>query len=274
MKKFSFESLLDNFILIIGSIIMIFPFYWMFLSAFKTPAEVNSTPPTWIPSTLNLDNFIIALKAAPFANYFLNSLIVTVVVVTLTMFVTILAAFAFSRLKFPGRDVLFSFCISLMMIPFEMIIITNYSTIAKLKLMDTLVALIIPFTSSIFNIYILRNFFLSIPDSLYYSARVDGASNWQYLWKIMVPIGKPAIVTITLLFSILSWNSFLWPLLVINSRLNRTLPLGLYAFITDGGVRYERLMAAATMVVLPVIILFLFSRKSIVKGVARGGLKG
>jgi multiple sugar transport system permease protein len=274
MKKLSFESLFTNLILLIGTVVMVFPFYWMFLSAFKTPAEVNTTPPTWFPSILSFDNFVYAFKAAPFARYFVNSILVTTITVVITMLVTILAAFAFSRLKFPGRDILFSFCISLMLIPFEMIIITNYSTIAQLKLTDNLIALIIPFTSSIFNTYILRNFFLSIPDSLYYSAKVDGASNWQYLWKIMVPIARPSIVTIALLYAILSWNAFLWPLLVINSRLNRTLPLGLYAFITDGGVRYERLMAAATMVVIPIIILFLFARKSIVKGVARGGLKG
>jgi multiple sugar transport system permease protein len=161
-----------------------------------------------------------------------------------------------------------------MMVPFEMIVITNYATISKLKLIDTLVGLIIPFTSSIFYTYILRNFFLSIPDSLYYSARVDGASNWNYLWRVMVPIAKPALFTIALLNAILSWNAFFWPYLIVNSKLNRTLPLGLYAFITDGGVRYERLMAAATIVVIPIIILFLFARKNIVAGVARGGLKG
>ncbi len=274
MRKLSFQSIFDHVILIIGSIIMIFPFYWMFLSAFKTPAEVNTTPPTWIPKTFNFDNFVYAFQTAPFGQYFLNSVVVAVSVVTLTMFVTILAAFAFSRLKFPGRDLLFAFCISLMMVPFEMIIITNYSTISKMGLIDNLIGLIIPFTSSIFYTYILRNFFLSIPDTLYYSARVDGASNWQYLWKIMVPIAKPSLFTIGLLNAILSWNAFLWPLLIINTRIQRTLPLGLYAFITDGGVRYERLMAAATMVVIPIIILFLFARKSIVNGVARGGLKG
>jgi len=274
MKRISIQNIFENLILIIGSIIMIFPFYWMFLSAFKTPAEVNTTPPTWIPTTFNFNNFVYAFQTAPFGRYFLNSIVVTTSVVILTMVVTILAAFAFSRLKFPGRDLLFSFCISLMMVPFEMIVITNYSTISKMGLIDNLVGLIIPFTSSIFYTYILRNFFLSIPDSLYYSARVDGASNWQYLWKIMVPIAKPSLFTIGLLNTILSWNAFLWPLLIVNTRINRTLPLGLYAFITDGGVRYERLMAAATLVVVPIIILFLFTRKNIVNGVARGGLKG
>lgn len=274
LKKISFQAIFANTILLIGSIVMIFPFYWMFISAFKTAAEVNTTPPTWLPSRFTFENFVYAFRTAPFFRYFLNSVAVTLSVVLLTMLVTILAAFAFSRLKFPGRDLAFAFCLSLMMIPFEMIVITNFGTIARMKLIDNLVGLIIPFTSSVFYTYILRNFFLSIPDSLYYSARVDGASNWQYLWKVMVPIAKPALFTIALLNAIISWNAFLWPLLIINTPENRTLPLGLYAFITDGGVRYERLMAASTVVIIPMVILFLFARRSIVQGVARGGLKG
>jgi len=231
-------------------------------------------PPTWIPKTFNFDNFVYAFQTAPFGRYFLNSIFVTLVVVVFTMLVTILAAFAFSRLDFPGRDLLFSFFISLMMVPFEMIVITNYATISDINLIDNPLGLIVPFTSSIFYTYILRNFFLAIPDTLYYSARIDGASNWQYLWRIMVPIAKPALFTIALLNAILSWNAFFWPYLIVNSPKNRTLPLGLYAFITDGGVRYERLMAAATIVVIPIIILFLVARNKIVEGVARGGLKG
>ena len=190
------------------------------------------------------------------------------------MFTTILAAFAFSRLKFPGREFIFSLLLSMMMVPFEMLIITNYTTIVKMNLVDTLPALIIPFTSSIFYTYILRDFFLSIPDSLYYSARVDGSSNWRYLWKIMVPMAKPSLVTIGLLNTISCWNSFLWTVIATNSTEVRTLPFGLYAFMTSSGIRYERLMAAATIVVLPMIVLFIFCRKSIITSVSRGGLKG
>ncbi|MFI3283814.1 MAG: carbohydrate ABC transporter permease [Erysipelotrichaceae bacterium] len=274
MKKINLVKLTQYLLLTFGAIIMVFPFYWMFITAFKTAGEVASAPPTWLPNQFNFDNFIKAFEMAPFGQYFINSLIITISCVCCTVFTTILAAFAFSRLKFPGRDIFFALCIAMMMIPFEMLIITNYTTIVKLSLIDSLPALIIPFTSSIFYTYILRNFFLSIPDSLYYSARIDGASNWQYLWKIMVPIAKPSIVTIVLLNAIACWNSFLWPLLVTNTTTNRTLPLGLYAFITEGGVIYERLMAAATIVVLPMIILFIFARKYIVNGVARGGLKG
>ncbi|NLF26690.1 MAG: carbohydrate ABC transporter permease [Clostridiales bacterium] len=253
---------------------MVFPFFWMFSSAFKTSTEINRFPPQWLPSSLSLANFKIAFQKAPFARYFLNSVVVMISSVAVTGFTTILGAFAFSRLKFPGRDVLFSLLLSMMMIPFEMLVITNYSTIVDIGLWDKLPALILPFTSSIFYMYILRNFFQSVPDSLYYSARVDGAGNWRYLWRIMVPMARPSLVTIVLLNALASWNSFLWPMYVISSTDNRTLPWGLQVFTTEAGFNPELLMAASTVVVLPMIALFLFARKSIVRGVARGGLKG
>lgn len=261
-------------LLAVGAVIMVFPFVWMILSSLKTAAEVNTTPPTFFPGSPTFENYRYAFEKAPFLTYFLNSVVVTVACVVCTQFTTILAAFAFSRLKFPGRDLLFSLLLSMMMIPFEMLIITNYQTIVNWHLIDNLLALIIPFTSSIFYTYILRNFFLSIPDSLYYSARVDGASNWRYLWRIMVPMAKPALVTTALLNAITCWNSFLWTVLVTNNPESRTLPFGLYAFMTSSGIRYERLMAAATIVVIPMIILFICFRKNIVTGVSRGGLKG
>ncbi len=274
MKKRNLDKIYIYILLIIGAAVMIFPFFWMFSSAFKTAAETATFPPTWLPSKPQFNNFTKALSYAPFIQYFINSLIVTITNVTLTVFSTVLAAFAFSRLKWTGRDTVFTLMLALMMVPFEMLVITNFQTIANWGFSDKLIALIIPFTSSIFYTFILRNFFMSIPDALYYSARIDGATNWQYLWKVMVPIAKPSLVTIILLNTIVSWNSFMWPLLVINSRANRTLPLGLYAFITEAGTHFELLMAASTMIVVPVIILFLVTRKSIINGVARGGLKG
>lgn len=260
--------------LTMGAIIMLLPFFVMFTSAFKTTQEINKFPPQWLPSHLSLDNFRRAFDMAPFATYFLNSVVVMVCSVGLTTFTTILAAFAFSRLRFPGRNVIFSLLLSLMMIPFEMLIITNYSTIVELKLWDTLPALILPFTSSIFYTYILRNFFDSVSDSLYWSARIDGASNWRYLWKVLVPMARPSLMTIVLLSALASWNSFMWPMYVISSKQNRTLPWGLQVFTTEAGSYPERLMAASTLVVLPVIVLFLFARKHIMQGVSRGGLKG
>jgi multiple sugar transport system permease protein len=268
------RKLITYLFLTIGALTMLFPFIWMILSSLKTAAEVNTTPPTFLPANPTFENYVYAFSKAPFARYFLNSVIVTAACVALTLVTTILAAFAFSRLKFRGRDLLFSALLSMMMIPYEMLIITNYQTITQFHLIDNLLALILPFTTSVFYTYILRNFFLSIPDSLYYSARVDGASNWKYLWRIMVPIARPALVTIALLNAIICWNSFLWTVLVTNNPESRTLPFGLYAFMTSSGIRYERLMAAATVVVIPMVIIFLCFRKYIVTGVSRGGLKG
>lgn len=274
MKKVNVKNIILYTLLGIGGFIMIFPFFWMIISALKTWVECGSMPPTWWPHDPTLENFVYAFNTAPFLKYFKNSLIVTVCCTALTMLNTILCAFVFSRLKFPGRDFIFSIMVSLMMIPYEMLMITNYTTIVKMGLYDTLVALIIPFTSSIFYTYILRNFFLSIPDSLYYSARIDGATNWQYLWEVMVPIAKPSLVTIGLLDALTCWNSFLWSVLMIGSMDKRTLPFGLFAFTDQAGIRYERLMAGSSIVVVPVIILFLFCRKQIVTGVSKGGLKG
>ncbi|NLJ79721.1 MAG: carbohydrate ABC transporter permease [Firmicutes bacterium] len=270
----TFRLILIYCLLIIGGLIMAFPFFWMFISSLKTAAEVNTTPPTFWPQRLMFENYVYAFSKAPFLTYFKNSLIVVGSSVSLTMLTTILAAFAFSRLKFPGRDFIFSASVGMMMVPFEMLIITNYTTIVKIGLMDTLTDLILPFTSSIFYTYILRNFFFSVPDSIYWSARVDGATNWRYLWRIMVPMAKPALATIALLNAIVSWNSFLWPLIATNTTAKRTLPFGLYAFMSASGIRYERLMAAATIVVVPMIILFILFRRYIVEGVSRGGLKG
>ena len=275
MVKERIKKVLVYIFLGIGAVFMMFPFYWMIASAVKTPEEYNSFPPVWWPSNwFNFENFIAAMQEAPFFKYFLNSLLVTVCCLVLTGITTILGAFAFSRLKFKGRDTIFSLLLSLMMIPFEMMVITNYQTITKMGLSNTYAALIIPFATSIYYTYILRNFFATIPDSLYYSARIDGASNWQYLWKVMVPIAKPSIVTIMLLNAVSCWNSFMWTQLIITSDKYRTLPLGLFAFMSEAGSNQQYQLAAATIVVLPMIILFLFCRKYIVNGVARGGLKG
>ena len=260
--------------LAIGAIIMAFPFFWMIVSSLKTSAEVNTSPPTFFPANPVFENYTYAFSKAPFLTYFKNSVIVTLACSVFMLLTTILAAFGFSRLKFPGRDLLFSALLALMMVPFEMLIITNYSTIVQWNLLDNMWALILPYTTNILYTYVLRNAFLAIPDSLYYAARVDGASNWMYLWRVMVPIVKPSLITITLLNAIGCWNALLWPVLVTNHESTRTLPFGLYAFMTTSGIRYERLMAASAIVVLPMIIIFICFRKYIVTGISRGGTKG
>ena len=261
-------------LLTVGALCMVFPFIWMLLSSFKTHGEIIQFPPKLFPSHFGLENYKQAFSMAPFGKYFLNSVVVMVLSVICTTTTSILGAFAFSKMKFPGKEIIFAILLSLMMIPFEMLIITNYTTIVKLKLYNTIPALVLPFVASIFYTYILRNFFDTISDSLYYSARIDGASNWMYLWRIMVPIAKPSLFTIILLNALSSWNSFMWPLYVTSDATSRTLPYGLQVFTTEAGSLQELLMAASTLVVLPMIILFIIARKYIVNGVSRGGLKG
>lgn len=273
IKKHS-SSILTYIFLIFGSFIMMFPFIWMLLCSFKTHAEVIQNPPKFLPSSFSFINFEKAFSMAPFAKFFCNSVLVMVISVSLCTLTTILASFAFSRLRFRGKNILFAFLISLMMIPFEMLIITNYTTAVKLKLINTIPGLIFPFIASIFYTYILRNFFETIPDSLYYSARIDGASNWKYLWRIMVPMAKPSLFTIILLNSLSSWNSFIWPMYVTTDSRSRTLPYALQVFTTEAGSLQELLMAASSIVVIPMIILFIIARKYIISGVSRGGLKG
>ena len=242
--------------------------------AFTNPRDLNFPSSMWIPARLSVENWHVSYLMLNYGKSLPYTLLTTTIVTLLQTLSALLAGYSFARLKFPGREVVFSALLSMMMLPFEMLVITNYTTIIRLNLNDSLPALIIPFISSIFYTYIMRNFFASIPDSLYWSARVDGCSNWRYLWKVMVPIGRPSLVTVVLLNALASWNSFMWPLLVIKTTKNRTLPFGLYAFTTEAGSQQELIMAASTVVVLPMILLFLFARKQILRGVARGGIKG
>ena len=190
------------------------------------------------------------------------------------LFVTVLASFGFSRLKFPGRDVIFGILLATLMIPGEMLIITNFVTISRLGWMDTRAALIVPFMASVFYIYLLRQFFLKVPDTLYFAAKVDACSDWRYLWKVMVPINKQAISTIAILNAIACWNAFLWPLMVTNSESKRVLSIGLVQFQTEAGTDFELLMAAASMLVLPIMLMYLFMHKQIIRGVTQSGIKG
>lgn len=268
------SSFFKYLVLTVGAVVMVFPFIWMILCSFKTHAEIIQSKPDFLPHQINFVNYSKAFSMAPFGKYFFNSLVVMVANTVLTAIVTIFAAFAFSRLKFWGKEFLFAFLLSLMMIPFEMLIITNYTTIVHFGLYNTIPALVIPFISSIFYVYILRNFFDTVPDSLYYSARIDGASNWKYLWRIMVPLAKPSIFTIVLLNALASWNSFMWPLYITSDSRARTLPYGLQVFTTEAGSFPGYLMAASTVIVMPMIVLFIVARKYIVSGVSRGGIKG
>lgn len=261
-------------ILVLGAIIMLLPFFWMLSTSLKTQPETIKIPPIWIPKKFQFVNYIDALNAAPFARYFINSVIVTTVTTTGQLFTSILAAFAFSRLNFYGKNVIFVIFLGTMMVPGEMLIIPNFVTLSKFNLINTYGALIIPWLASFFTVFTLRQNFQSVPDQLYYAAKIDGASDWNYLWHVLVPISKSTITAVTVLQVISSWNAFMWPLIVTNTENLRTLPVGLQAFTTDAGTNYAQLMAAATFVILPMVILYMFLQKYIIAGISKTGLKG
>lgn len=267
------RKILIHAFLIFSVIVMLFPFAWMILGSFKTYFEI--TDPTMIlPKKLHFENYPEAFAYAPFLIYFKNTVIVAVTTTVLTVTTTILAAFAFSKLEFTGKGFLFSLLLSTMMVPSEMLILTNYTTIAKLGLIDNKWALILPYAASIFYIFMLRQFFMQVPMQVYYAAKIDGCSDFKFLWRIMVPNAKNAISTIGLFSFIASWNAYIWPLLVTNTDVNRTLSIGLKYFSSEAGSDYHLMMAAATFVVAPLIVLYLVARDRIVEGISKGGLKG
>lgn len=273
MRKQTLSKVLIYFILILGAIIMVIPFLWMLSTALKTVPETVQTPPTWIPKHWEWQNFKAAFQAAPFVTYFINSVLVTFLTTLGQLITTILAAFAFAKLDFYGKKPLFLLCIATMMIPGEMLIIPNFVTLSKLHLINTYGALILPWLASIFSIFTLRQTFMSIPDKLYYAAKIDGSSDWNFLWNMMVPLSKSSITAIGILQIIGSWNSFMWPLIVTNSDNLRTLPVGLSAFTSDAGTEFQLLMAASTIIIVPIIIVYIFLQKHIIEGVSKAGLK-
>lgn len=259
-----------------GSLIMLFPFFWMISGSLKTLREITSPKIIWWPAEMQWQNYttVLTMETNPFGIYFRNSIIVAVINTIFTLLTTILGAFAFSRLEFKGRDRLFNLLLATMMVPSQMYIITNFITITRMNLYNSLWAQILPYSASIFYIYLLRQFFNQIPDQLYLASKVDGCSDWKYLWKIMVPNAKSSLVTIGLFNFIASWNAYLWPLMVTGDIDKRVLSIGLKYFASDSGSDYHLMMAGATIVVVPLILIYLIFQKYIIQGIARGGLKG
>jgi multiple sugar transport system permease protein len=246
----------------------------MVSTSLKASNEVLIMPPKWIPDKLMWENYKVALSSAPFKRYFINSVFVTTMITMGELITTILAAYAFSKIEFKGREILFSILLGTMMVPGEVLIIPNFVTLSQLGWIDTYKALIIPWCASVFAIFLLRQYFLGIPEELYKAAKIDGCCDFKFLWTIMVPLAKPAIITIALFKIINSWNAFMWPLIVTNSENMRTLPVALSAFSSEVGTEYHYLMAAAAMITLPMIIIYMILQKYIIEGVSKSGIKG
>ena len=261
-------------ILVLGAAFILLPFLWMISTSLKPDNEVLLMPPKWIPSALQWKNYVDAFKAVPFFTYLKNSIVVTVAITSCELITTILAAFAFAQLEFKGKNLLFMLLVATMMVPGEILTIPNFVTLARLGWIDSYKAMVAPWATSVFSIFLLRQQFASIPLSYYKAARMDGCSDLRYLFTVMVPMSRPTIVSVALLKIINSWNSYLWPLISTNSREMRTLPVGLAYFSTEAGTDYNTLMAFSLMIITPTILVYLFTQKYIIQGVSKTGLKG
>jgi len=260
----------------IMALIVLFPFYWMIISSLKTLDEYRMSVPTFWPQRIMFSNYVEAFTAASLGRLFVNTLYVGVVSTILSLVITVLSAFAFARLEFKGRDTMFGLLLATMMIPGELFTITNYETVTKLGWMNTFTVLIVPFLVSVFYIYLLKQNFMQIPNELYLAAKVDGTSDIKYLWKVMIPLALPTLISITILKMMGAWNSYIWPRLVANDEAHRMITNGLRnAFTaTSGDVNYPVQMAAVAIVSAPLFLVFIFLRKYIMAGVSRSGIKG
>ena len=264
-------------LLAIWAIVVLFPFYWMLLTSVKSYSAYSSEyVPKFYTLAPTFQNYVDAFTTVPLADYFLNTVIFTVATTAMMLVVTVLAAFAFARLDFRGKDLAFTLFLALMMIPSELVIITNFVTITDLQLRNTFMGLILPSVTSVFYIYLLRENFAQIPDELYYAAKVDGTSDLKYLTKVMIPICRPTIITITILKVIECWNSYVWPRLITDEEAYFLVSNGIQEIRENGFGRENipAMMAAVVVISVPLIIIFLIFHKKIMEGVARGGTKG
>ena len=277
LRRARARKTITYFLLTVWAIAVLFPFYWMVLTSVKSYGAYNSE---WIPQlyTLSptLENYTQAFTQVPLAGYFVNTVIFTLATTALMLIVTVLAAFAFARLNFRGRDLAFTLFLSLMMIPTELVVITNFVTITNWDLRNTFLGLILPSVTSVFYIYLLKENFAQIPDELYYAAKVDGTSDLKYLWRVLIPICRPTIITITILKVIECWNSYIWPRLITDDQAYFLVSNGIQEIRENGFGRENipAMMAAVVVISVPLIVLFLIFRRKIMAGVSRGGVKG
>ena len=259
------------------ALVVLFPFYWMVLTSFKSYGSYNSEYiPKLFVSSPTLKNYFSAFSEVNLAGYFGNTVLFTVITTGIMLFVTILAAYAFARLKFKGKNIVFTLFLSLMMIPNELVVITNFVTITNWNLRNTFMGLILPSITSVFYIYLLKENFEQVPEELYKAAKVDGLSDWEYLWKVLLPVCSPTVVTITILKVIECWNSYVWPRLITDNEKYYLVSNGIQEIRENGFGRENipAMMAAVVVISSPLIILFLLFHNKIMEGVKRGGTKG
>jgi ABC-type glycerol-3-phosphate transport system permease component len=262
-------------ILIIASIIIGLPFLWMVTTSIKSPVEVAKFPPIWWPEVIRWDNFSTAWGLAPFGRFYINSIITASTGVILEVVIAALSAYAFARIRFKYRGLFFIIMLAAMMIPSQVALIPNYVVLKHLKWINTYQGIVIPHISSVFGAFLLRQYFLSIPDSLYDAAEMDGLGHFRTMLFIALPLARPVLGTLVLYLFISKWNSYLWPLIVTNTQSMRTLPVGL-AMVRSAeySIGPEHLMAASLFVLVPVLVIYFIAQKQLIEGIAAGAVKG
>ena len=261
-------------LLVGGALVMLLPFYYMVSTSLKGPEDLYVNKLVWIPSRLVWDNYSRAWESEPnFGRYFVNSAFIATVTTALQLMTSAMAAYAFSNFSFRGKETMFMILLGTMMIPGQVTLVPNYAIIARLGWIDTYKALIVPFTASVFGIFMMRQFFQTIPLEMWDAAQIDGCGRFRYLWMVMVPLARPIFVTSGLFTFIGGWNSFLWPLIVTNTPTLRTIQVGLSQFNQEFGTQPDLLMAASTIAIVPLVVLFFVAQKQFIQGIARTGLK-
>jgi len=260
--------------LLAGSVVMLLPFAWMLSTSLKTPPETFTYPPVWIPKTIAWDNYSKTIAAMPFGRFYLNSLIVTLSVTVLQILTSSLAAFAFARLRFRGRDLLLLLYLATLMIPFQVTMIPNFILVRTLGWYDTYQALVLPPAFSAFSTFLLRQYFKGIPFDLDEAARIDGASSFKIWWSVILPLSGPVLAALAIFVSLNTWNDFLWPLIVTNSPQMRTLPVGLSSFQGQYKVEWNLLMAGSVIAMLPVLAIYIISQRWFIRGITLSGMGG
>lgn len=267
-------SVVAHVLLILGGLVMIGPFLWMVHSSTLPTSEAYRYPPVLFPSYRAWENYERALSLVPFARFFLNSAIVAVAITLAQLFTCSLGAFAFARMRFPGRNILFLAYLATMMVPFEVTLIPSFIIIRELDWIDTYPALIVPFVFSAYGTFLLRQFFMSVHRDLLDAARVDGAGFFEIYWRIFLPLAGPALAALGVFVFLHFWNSFFWPLVVTNSLDMRTVPIGLALFQGRDSIQWNLMMAATTIAVVPTLIVFLVAQRYFVRGIMLSGIKG
>lgn len=276
MRKSYIKQFVIHFVLIVLGAAMILPFAWMISTSLKGYHEIFRYPPKWIPDSPQWSNYLEVWKLAPFGRFYMNSVFVALVTTVGQVITGVLAAYAFARMEFWGRDKVFMLFLATLMVPTQVTLIPTYIVMSQMGWIDSYQALIIPFVSTAFSVFLLRQFFLTIPKELEEASIMDGCSKLRFIFLVLMPLAKPAIASVSLFGFLGSWNSYLWPLIVINSNQMRTLPIGLRYFVSQqgGGSEWHYLMAASLIVMLPVLIVFFAAQKQFIEGIARSGIKG